>query len=254
MGVFRTTTGWWTHQRVHETITLWQIEALRGEVSVGSWLCGCKEETFSREEQEPPGKLSDESTQERKEASNVETTKKVNLPDIDENMHVTFDLEQNDLVPAENEVPVNACVNLAGDGKAYFAEAKPLEYVMKVKLELKKKLFLTLMCCLPTGTQGQMMLSETLDDDGFGIPQVVWLMLLCLVIFAVGRFFGHRRERLLEMRLAEAEMRLMEADRSAGTFAILMPKLNEALEVSYAENRRLQAAYDEAADNFDRVA
>ncbi len=35
---------------------------------------------------------------------------------------------------------------------------------------------------------------------------------------------------------------------------IVVPKLTEQLELSYAENRRLQTAFDEAADDFDRVA
>ena len=140
-----------------------------------------------------------------------------------------------------------------GDGEAYFMRSSAVNYAVDVK-ELGKKLFPALLCCFPTGAQSQMDMVEVVKLQWFNWPQLVWLTLLCGVAFMVGRLLGQRRERFLEMRLAETEGRLIDADRNASMFAILVPQQDAALETARAANERLHHAYEEASDNFDRMA
>ena len=200
----------------------------------------------------------------KKKIRNYDTVEKENLPNIDEDMPVTFDVVQNDVIPAENAAPENdlvfgengmsenANVN-NGSGDAYFAKTNAVKYV-DGSSELRKKLLVAMLCCLPVSSQGQEVNSVSLTVEELNLPTVLWWLLALMIAFVFGRFIGRRRERLLERRLVDAEMRLMEADRTAGTFAIVVPRLNEELQLSYAENRRIQTAFDEAADNFDRAA
>ena len=135
------------------------------------------------------------------------------------------------------------------------------QYDVRFGSELGCKLFVALLCCLPTATQGQFLEIPTVNVEPLSAPLTIWWLILCGVAFVLGNFLSRRRERLLQVRLAEAEMRLTtaetrlaESDRTSNTFAIAVPWLNAALEESAATNRRVQAAYEEAADNFDRMS
>ena len=180
---------------------------------------------------------------------------------VDENFPETFDVAPNDIAPEENYVtqndnvvendlmPAETFVPENDFGGTYFAKSDDVKY--KVSSSFGKKLTVALMCCLPTPGQGYggNPMSSTSSGGGMDFASFIpWMLLLGLV----GYLLRQRRDQRL--RGQELSMRLVEADRTACTFAIVVPKLSEDLERANDRIRRLQAAYEEATDNYDRLA
>ena len=143
----------------------------------------------------------------KKKVHGYNSVEKENLPDIDENMPVTFNISQNnlmpvenevsenDLTPAVNEVPENVDVKNPGDGHGYFAKTNAVKYVNGV-LDLRKNFFLAILCCLPLNTQSQEMSSQSVSGDVASASPFPWWILFVALAFVFGRFYGHRREIL----------------------------------------------------------
>ena len=187
---------------------------------------------------------------------NVNLKNEENLMPIDENLPLTFNVAQNanvteyDLVPAETLVPEETFVpekNFTGlalsDGLVKYDLKKTTDIVSGCGKVVKAALRFS----FPTGCLGENLGSSLSGKScGWLLNLFGWLLVI-VIIFCCGYLCGRRRERALERQL-------LESNRAANTFAILMPKLEEALEEAREKCHRTQAAFDEAADNFDRMA
>ena len=112
----------------------------------------------------------------------------------------------------------------------------------------------TLWCSLPTCCLGKKLeFASSGASYGWMLSLFGWLVVI-VTAFLCGYLFGRRRERVLETQMQVLESQLLESNRAANMFAVLVPKLEEALDEAREKCHRTQAAYDEAADNFDRMA
>ena len=179
-----------------------------------------------------------------------------NLMPIDKNLPPTFNVAQNanvseyDLVPAETFVLEETFVpekNFTGlalsDGVIKYVLKKTTDFVSGCGKVVKAALWFS----FPTGCLGEN-LRSSLSGGSYGwlLNLFGWLLVI-VITFCCGYLCGCRRERALERQL-------LESNRAANMFAILVPKLEEALEEAREKCHRTQAAFDEAADNFDRMA
>ena len=204
----------------------------------------------------------EESSQAGKKKTQSRTSR--SLPTVDEHITETCDVEKNDLIHDEIEAKEN--VNLEKNdltpeqtfvpeydpGNAYVAATGAATYDLRMPSSFGSKLvFGGCFCYMTAGAEATSMEMEENFNGGSILWSYFGWFALCCVAFVVGYFLRGLGEK---RRLCEAAGRLAAADRTASAMSILVPRLQQSLDQAQQRILRLQSAYEEASDNYDKIA